>query len=191
MVNIRNFTGCKESVDRQGFALVVIGWLWLGAVLLRGGGPDAHPAQWQAIGRGLASPRWRSSGGRSGSRLGGGEDRPRLQCFRYSWTAPGHLPLARDHSGPYRVQRQFIYPQRPALRPCHCDGQSHRPHWQPTDAGTYNSRFCNDLLVHISRPLKLLQPTSTACSMGEAFADLVIVATCASVQPSTSCQTLT
>ena len=36
------------------FALVVIGWLWLGAVLPAGAASLTHtPPQWQAIGRGL------------------------------------------------------------------------------------------------------------------------------------------
>ena len=37
------------------FALVVIGWLWLGAVLSAGAASLTHtPPQWQAMGRGLA-----------------------------------------------------------------------------------------------------------------------------------------
>ena len=37
------------------FALVVIGWLWLGAVLPAGAASLTHtPPEWQAIGRGLA-----------------------------------------------------------------------------------------------------------------------------------------
>jgi uncharacterized protein YigE (DUF2233 family) len=42
-------------VTARVFALVVIGWLWLGAVLPAGAASPTHtPPQWQAIGQGLA-----------------------------------------------------------------------------------------------------------------------------------------
>jgi len=40
---------------------------------------------------------------------------------------PGPLPPGKRSLRPHRVQRQLLYPQRPALRPCHCDANPSAP----------------------------------------------------------------
>ena len=93
------------------FALVVIGWLWLGAVLPAGAASLTHtPPQWQAIGRGLTFTQVQVlQDGEVVTDLAVVKIDPASNAFRvFHGAAPGHYRLAGAASGPHRVQRQLL-----------------------------------------------------------------------------------
>ena len=93
------------------FTLVVIGWLWLGAVLPAGAASLTHtPPQWQAIGRGLAFAQVEVlQDGEVVAGLAVVKIDPASNAFRVFHGAPQAITVWQEElAGPHRVQRQLL-----------------------------------------------------------------------------------
>ncbi len=93
------------------FALVVVGWLWVGAVLPAGAAGLTHtPPQWQAIGRGLTFTQVQVlQDGEVVTDLAVVKIDPASNAFRVFHGAPQAITAWQERApGPHRVQRQLL-----------------------------------------------------------------------------------
>ncbi len=120
------------------FALVVIVWLWFGAVLPVGAANLTHtPPKWQTIGRGLTFTQVQVlQDGEVVAGLAVVKIDPASNAFRVFHGAPQAISVwQRQIQAPIVFNGSYYKGDGQPLRARHCGWQTPRPGAQPADAG--------------------------------------------------------